>query len=420
MVREVALHPLVAAEPEVGDEIARRDDRLRLEGDRRRDDPHGGAVGLEQVVHLGLVLAVRPHPLPQERDGIQPQDVDADRREVEHGCGHGDEHLGVGVVEIPLVGVERRPHPPPELRVEREVAGGGVGEDLGQRALVGVGLRPVRERAVEGQPPRVALPRRDRPGMLPGRVVEDHVDAERHARRAQLRRQLAQVGDRPQRRLDGAVVGDGVAAVVRLGPRPQQRHQVQVGDAELAQVAETLADAPQRPGEAVDVRDVAHGLLAVEPVRGDLALVIERAQLRVAGGGGGRDQIQQGVPGGREPRIVPVDGVQRVVQLGEEALEAPQEGVVAPDARQRVRVTRADLRTHRVDVLHGAAECGRRLRRGAGSARRAPAARRAARSPARATPARAAPGPERGGASSTVGCSGSACASRTHSNARWA
>ncbi len=200
---------------------------------------------------------------------------------------------------------------------------------------------------------------------------------------------------------------------------------MQVGDAELAQVAHPLADALQRPGEAVDVGDVPHGLLAVQPVRRDLALVVERAQLGIARRCRRGDRVQQGVPCLREPRIASVDGVQRIVQLGEEALETQQERAVPVDARQGLRMARADLRTHRVDVLHRAAQCRRTLRRGARAARRAPAAARARRSRRRGHRARARPSPPAPGrgvtaASSTVGCSGSGSGSarRMHSNAR--
>ena len=93
--------------------------------------------------------------------------------------------------------------------------------------------------------------------------------------------------------LDPPVVGDRVAAVVGLRPRPQQRHQVQVADAELAQVRQPLAHARQRPGEAVDVGDVADGLLPLQPVGGDLALVVELLELGVARRGGARDGLEQ-------------------------------------------------------------------------------------------------------------------------------
>ena len=132
--------------------------------------------------------------------------------------------------------------------------------------------------------------------------------------RAQVGGQRAQVVHRAQRRLDRAVVDDRVAAVVGLRARVQQRHQVQVGDAELAQVAEALAHAVQRPGEAVDVGDVADGLLALQPVRRDLALVVERAQLR-ARAAAVAAMTSSSASHAAEPRIVAVERDQRIAQL---------------------------------------------------------------------------------------------------------
>ena len=129
---------------------------------------------------------------------------------------------------------------------------------------------------------------------------------------------------------------------------------MQVRDAELAQVRQPLAHARQRPGEAVDVGHVADRLLALEPVRRDLALVVEHPQLRRARRRGRADRAQQPLPRGREPRVVPVQREQRVAQLGEEALEAHGERAVAGDQRARRVVVRAHLRAHRVDVLHAA------------------------------------------------------------------
>ena len=169
-----------------------------------------------------------------------------------------------------------------------------------------------------------------RPRVLGRGVVEHDVDAQRHPGRPQVGGQRAQVVHRPQRRLDRAVVDDRVAAVVGRRPRVQQRHQVQVGDAELAQVRQPLADAGQRPGEAVDVGHVADGLLALEPVRRDLALVVEHPQLaRALRGRRRRSPPAAARHAAGEPRVVAVQRDQRVAQLGEEALEAHRERVVA-------------------------------------------------------------------------------------------
>ena len=97
---------------------------------------------------------------------------------------------------------------------------------------------------------------------------------------------------------------------------------MQVADAELAQVRQPLAHAPQRAGEAVDVGDVAHGLLALQPVRGDLALVVERARLGSRAAAAVRAIASSSrAPLRREARVVAVERDERVAQLGEEALQ---------------------------------------------------------------------------------------------------
>ena len=267
VVGEVALLALVAADAEVGDELARRDDRLGLERQRRA---RRSAAARGRPARSGGPRAGSGSPspaLPEERHGVQAHDVDADGRQRQHDLRHRDEDLGVGVVEVPLVGVERRPHPAPQLGLPGEVAGGVVGKDLRQRRLVGVRHSAILEGPVEGELALVAGQRGLRPGVLARGVVDDDVDAQRHALGAQTGGQAAQVVHRPERGLDGAVVGDRVAAVVRRGPRAQERHEMQIGDAQLAQVGQALAHALQRPGEAVDVGDVADGVLAVQPVR---------------------------------------------------------------------------------------------------------------------------------------------------------
>ena len=303
-------------------------------------------------MHLGLVLAARAHALPQERHRVQAQHVDAGVGELEHRLGHRAEHRGIRVVEVPLVVVERRPHPASELRRPGEVAGSGVREHLRQRRLVGVGLGAIGERAVEREPLGVAGACGRRPRVLARGVVEHDVDAQRHALRAEVGGERAQVVHRAQARVDGEVVDDRVAAVVGLRPRMQQRHQVEVADPELAQVRQALAHAGERAGEAVDVGDVADGLLALQPVRGDLALVVEQLQLRRALAGRARDRVEQRVPLGGEARVAVVERDERVAQLGEEPLQAHAERGVPPHACGGALVLRAHLRAHRVDVLH--------------------------------------------------------------------
>ena len=99
-------------------------------------------------------------------------------RQPEHRLGHRHEHVRVRVVEVPLIAVERGPEPRLVLVGPGERARRGVREHVGERALVRVGLRPVRERAQERP---VARPR-----VLGRDVVEDEVDAQRHPGVAQV------------------------------------------------------------------------------------------------------------------------------------------------------------------------------------------------------------------------------------------
>ncbi len=230
---------------EVLHQLLRRHDRLGLERHTGRRDADQRPQRAQDQVHLGLVLAVGALALPQERRRVQPEHVDAVVGQREHRVEHRGEDLDVGPVQVPLEAVEGRPHPPDALDVG-EAAGRVVGEHLGQRALVSVRLGAVGEDPVEGPVRRVAGRRGERPRVLRRGVVEHQVDAQRHAAVVQVGGQLLQVGHGAQPRVDRVVVDHRVAAVVVPLARCQQRHQVQVGDAELGQVVEPLA-AP-RPG----------------------------------------------------------------------------------------------------------------------------------------------------------------------------
>ena len=166
VVGEVALLALVAAGAEVGDEVARGDDRLGLEGDRGRGDPQRRAEGLKQLVDLGLVLAVRADALPQERGGVQPQHVDADRGQPQHRLGHRHEDVGVRVVEVPLVAVERRPDP--AVLDPREAARARCQGRRRAACARRRRARTVRERPIEA-PAAQSTDARPRCGSAPGR-----------------------------------------------------------------------------------------------------------------------------------------------------------------------------------------------------------------------------------------------------------
>ena len=249
---------------------------------------------------------------------------------------HGPEHRRVGVVQVPLVLVEARPHPA-QARDLGEAARSGVGEHLGQRALVGVGFGAVRVDQVHLAVAGLAGQRLAGPFVLPRGVVEHQVDAQRDAALVQVACQRLQVGHGADPRVHLVVVGYRVAAVALPVARPQQRHQVQVGDAELHQVVQVLADPGQRAGEPVGVADVADHAGPLEPGRIDLPAAVEPSQVRRARGGRVQ-RVEHQL--GREfvhVRHAAVDQAERPGDVEGQRLEPRQERVGLRQAQPRPR-----------------------------------------------------------------------------------
>ncbi len=110
-------------------------------------------------------------------------------------------------------------------------------------------------------------------------MVEHQVDHQRHVVAAQGGGQRHQVVHGAQARVDRAVVGHRVPAVTVTRPRLEQRHQVQVGDAERFQVVDVVGDLGQRAGEPVGIADVADLAGLLQPVGAEQAGLVEHPQI---------------------------------------------------------------------------------------------------------------------------------------------
>ena len=138
--------------------------------------------------------------------------------------------------------------------------------------------------------------------MIVRRVVEDEVQHQRDAGFAQIARQQPQIVDRPEPRIDRAVVADRVSAVIVARPDGEQRHQVQVGQAEFLEVADVLPQPAQVLAEQVDVQRTADNLLRLKPIRFVDAMLIQLAELVGTIGPGLRSGRPAPAPGGRRSR----------------------------------------------------------------------------------------------------------------------
>ena len=149
-------------------------------------------------------------------------------------------------------------------------------------------------------------------------------------RRAQLTRQLCQLRHRAEVGAHVAIARDGIATVIVAGRAGEQRHQVQIGDAQLLEVARTCTQAGQRPGEAVDIAHRPDLPVGQEPVGLGLAGRIERLQCggprEPALGRGGEDALE--VP--EEIVACAIEGVQRLEQRDKSSSRRPAKAASRP------------------------------------------------------------------------------------------
>ena len=111
------------------------------------------------------------------------------------------------------------------------------------------------------------------PIMFLGRVVQDKIDADAHAAGRSAAVTASRSAMVPSARIDLAVVHHRIAAVAVAGAWLQARHEMHIGGAEFFKVVGALSSTPlQRAVEAVDIEDIAHHVLALEPVGLEIAL----------------------------------------------------------------------------------------------------------------------------------------------------
>ncbi len=281
MIGDVAFRRSGTAQ--IGRQLARRHDGFGLEQHPRRHDVDHGPQGLQQLMRLRLVHAVAAFTLPQEGGGVEPEHFDAAVGQAQQGARHFQEHRRIGVIQVPLIGIEGGPHPAPQRLDKTEVTRCHLGKYLAQRGFVTVRLPPVGEDMEHRPCLCVAGTRGPGPLMLVGHMVEDEIRTQADTGLAQLLGQCLQIGIAAQRRFDLVEIGDGKAAIVLAGPRPQKRQQVQISDAQFAQIRYLLGHTAQAAAEVLHIGAVAQHALAEEPVRLRRTLRIECAQRRRTG-----------------------------------------------------------------------------------------------------------------------------------------
>ena len=111
-----------------------------------------------------------------------------------------------------------------------------IGENFPHRAVVLIWHPAVWENVIEIIKHRIAGHARFRPLMLVRGMVENKIHHHRHARFAQGLRHRAQIVNRAERRIDLTIATDRIAAIAFAIRTFEQRHQMQIGQAELFEI----------------------------------------------------------------------------------------------------------------------------------------------------------------------------------------
>jgi hypothetical protein len=114
--------------------------------------------------------------------------------------------------------------------------------------------------------------------MLTGGVVEYQVNTQADAMRMHFLRQRRQFRHGAQCRVNGAIVCDGIPAIVGRRTGFEQGHEMQVGDTQFAQIVDPFAHTGQCACKQVGVADIASHGFALKPVGRQLTLDIKQAQ----------------------------------------------------------------------------------------------------------------------------------------------
>ena len=169
--------------------------------------------------------------------------------------------------------------------------------------------------------------------MLVGGVVENEVQHQTHALLAKFRGELPEFFHGADRWVHLAVAADGVATIIVAIRALEEWHQVQVGDSQLLEIADFLAQAAEVTGEQVDVSHRPNHAVRLIPVRVAFADGIEALQVRIA----------------RQPRLAQVRRICSTWKKKSAVVRRPARA----DRRARGNVARAcprRLPTRRFDV----------------------------------------------------------------------
>ena len=235
-----------------------------------------------QGMNLREIAAVCTELFPDIGHRIQTNDVYTLIAEIEHVLGHVVEDNGIGIVQVPLVGIEGRHHDLVSFFTPAEVARSRGGKYLRDRLLKLIRNRPVIVEEVPCLALSISGPGFFRPLVILTGVVHHEIQTEGDASVVAVRRQRFQIFHRAQFRLDPTEVCHRIAAVAAPLRALEDRHQMQIVHAAVFNVIQLAAHPVQAAGKGADIHQHTQKVMSPVPVGILQALPVQLLQRRGA------------------------------------------------------------------------------------------------------------------------------------------
>ena len=238
---------------EIRDDLGGLHDHLAQQQCARADDIRRHVHHPHQGMDLREIAAVCAELLPDIGHRVQADDVHALIAEIEHVLRHVIEDNGIGVVQVPLIGVEGCHYDLVSFFAPAEVAGGRGRKHLRHRLFKLLRNGPV----VIEEIPRLALRVSGSglfcPLVILAGVVHHKIQAEGDAPVVAVRGQCFQIFHGPKLRLDLPEVCHRVTAVAAPLRALQNRHQMQIVHAAVFKIIQSFTNAVQAAGKGVHI-----------------------------------------------------------------------------------------------------------------------------------------------------------------------
>ena len=216
---------------------------------------------------LRQVPAIGPEFLPNVRNRVETDNIDSLIAEEEHVLRHVGEHGGIGIVQIPLIGIEGRHNDLSRFFAPAEVARSRRREDLRDVLFVLFRDRPVIVKEITVLVLLFPCACTAGPLVVLARVIHHKIQAHGYPAFVTFICECGKVLHGAEFRLDLPKISDSISTVTSPFRALKQRHQMQIIHTALLDIVQLAVNAVQIPGKRVDIHLHTEHVLFFIPVR---------------------------------------------------------------------------------------------------------------------------------------------------------